>query len=173
MSTEKSSTPFNITELPVVRTDLGLPGLRYSSPTSIEGLTALPQSRFPTVAELAALSAAAPAPSPRDLGLFEAYMHKRPELLLQAVQEKPGRFGEGVDEILQELYARSRSFEELTPEEQEAINLATAEFFAAPRMAKETQKPPTPTKQAPRLTPPEVPVEQPSIGPDLDPFWWT
>lgn len=173
MSTEKSSTPFSITELPVKRAELGLPKLRYSSPSPVEGLTAVSFPRFPTVAELAEIAAASPAPQRRDLGLFEVYLHKRPELLLHAAQENPERFSDEVNALLSELYAGDKDFEDLLPEEQTAINLATAEFFSAPRIAKETPKPPA-TKKVPaeRLTL-EPLIEHPVVGPDLDPFWWT
>lgn len=174
MSTEKSSTPSSSTRLAVVQSEAPQLRLPFSSRKldPIEGLTAVPLLRFPTFAELAELAALPSAPQQgRDVGLFEVYLHRSPEVLLQAAQEDPERFGPEVTALLEELYSRTRTFEELKPEEQAALNVATAEFFSAPRAAKK----PAPV-QAPKTAPSafvEPLIEQPFTGPDQDPFSWT
>lgn len=125
--------------------------------------------KMPTLLELAE----APPPSAgksRSRGLFDDLLQARPEVLLQDALEHPGAYEEDVVELLKRMTENRHLIDQLSQEEAEKLNLATAEFYSS-----SPGKPPVLPRKPKKVVMEAVesPTEEPIDIPTQDAFWWT
>jgi hypothetical protein len=143
--------------------------------STIQPLKPLDFPKFPTVEELltpgaSSLDLAPTSTMPaRDVGMFELLHQKRPESLLQAVQETPQEFDPKLEGILSRL-VQGEPYGSLDSKEVDLLNQAALQ---------NAQTPPTRRKEASGKTAQRREVsaapaleEEGSPETDLPPYWW-
>lgn len=159
---------------------------QYNLP-SISELTALPPPVSPPSIQellLGTVGDRSASPSSKPSGFYEELMQSRPEALYQDARSAPGKYEEGVTELLEQLVASRR---EPTAEERARLDAAVLSYHERPA-------PPAPK---PKTTPVHTQVlseadealgeraegDEPAPGPETtatlptdetgqNPFWW-
>jgi len=132
-----------------------------------EGSMSFP--KFPTLFELAALEEA-PPPQRRQQGLFEMYLRKQPEHILQDARTRAAVYPEEVLSLLTDLYEGRKKWDDLPDPSKKLLDEASLEFLSPTHAPEPKAKKPEAIHQ-PRSA--SVPRETPVTGPHVDPFWWT
>lgn len=152
----------------------------------LKPLPTLPVAAFPTVAELVEQELSSPTKAVDD-GLFSQLVQD-PLVLYREYLDDPERFDESLALLLQQLVSNQKKLEELTAEERDMLNRATAE------LAQYAPKPKPPPQQPQRASAPsddfyeeetELPWNNQPGGPELPQlespmgalteapsFWW-
>lgn len=140
---------------------------------SQHGVRPLPPLRFPTLAELA--NETTPLPPSKPQTLFN--MVGDPALLFSDLLDNPEKYGEGVDELLQQLVQGQKKLEELNAQEMQLLNNAAVAFVQAPNR----KAAPIPARRRAQPAEPEeadldehgapMPTEE-LVLPEAPSFWW-
>ena len=155
-------------------------------PTLLRPLQPLPTIRFPTMSDLLEQEMSAPI-EPVDDGLFSQLV-RDPRVLYREYLEDPEVFDEETALLLQQLVSNQKKLEDLTAEEKDRLNRATAEFTQYSPKPKKPQEQPRSTssrsessyedeeeelpwmKDAPSMILPSL--ESPMDLPVSTSFWW-
>lgn len=144
-----------------------------SSTTRLQPEPAPTYPQFPKFPTLMQLVEAPPAlPARRKKGLFEDMLQARPEILLQDAHKNPQSYDQDAYEILYRMHEGKKKFQELTQQEQQALDEATMEYFSATPRQRAPAAPISPSsgyRAAPETAATPTPIEAPSV----DAFWWT
>ena len=123
---------------------------------------------FPTLAELAAQPQETPKRRPQ--GLFEMYLGKAPEHILQDSRTRTASYSQEATALLADLYEGRKKWDALPDDDKKMLDEAALEFLS-PTSAKPPEKKASAPPPVRNAGPP--PRTEPVTGPSVDPFWWT